>query len=64
MAPRFLKMTRAEFKAAIDDFHWQRDKTEIHVHHTWRPNHAQYQGERSIIAMWEFHRSQGWSDIA
>jgi hypothetical protein len=64
MAPRFLKMTRAEFKAAMEGFNWQQNKTEIHVHHTWRPNHAQYQGERSIIGMWEFHTRQGWSDIA
>lgn len=65
MAPPFLKMTRTQFEAAARRFTWRPLKTEIHVHHTWRPNHSQYQGERSIIGMWEYHtRTNGWSDIA
>jgi hypothetical protein len=35
------------------------------MHHTWQPNHAQFNGHNSIVAMWNFHtRTNGWSDIA
>jgi hypothetical protein len=61
----FFKLSRAEFTSAVKGYAWRQPKTEIHVHHTWRPNHAQYQGERSIVAMWEYHtKVNGWADIA
>ncbi|MFL6632358.1 MAG: peptidoglycan recognition family protein, partial [Massilia sp.] len=35
------------------------------MHHTWRPNRAQYRGHDTIVAMWRFHTEQNhWSDIA
>lgn len=65
MPKPFLKMSRSQFASAVSNFRWRPAKAEVHVHHTWRPNHAQYQGERSIVAMWEFHtRERGFSDIA
>lgn len=65
MPKPFLQMSRSQFVSSVHHFRWRPAKTEIHVHHTWRPNHAQYQGERSIVAMWEFHtRERGFSDIA
>lgn len=35
------------------------------MHHTWRPNHREYQGYSSIVGMWRVHTQEnGWSDIA
>src|SRR5690349_2182635 len=44
----------------------ERQITEIHMHHTWRPNHAADRGLASIEAMYRFHTGpqNGWSDIA
>lgn len=65
MAPPFIPLTRNEFTQAVQEFSWPTPKTEIHVHHTWRPNHAQYRGLPTIQAMFEFHtHDNGWSDIA
>jgi len=36
----------------------------VHMHHTWRPSHAQWRGLDSIEAMWRFHTTQNhWLDI-
>lgn len=65
MAPPFLRLSLAEFSQAVAGFAWPRPKTAVHVHHTWRPNHAQYRGLPTIQAMYDFHtRNNGWSDIA
>jgi hypothetical protein len=35
------------------------------MHHTWRPNHSQFNGFSTIESMWEYHtETKGWSDIA
>ncbi|HJR61437.1 MAG TPA: caspase family protein [Vicinamibacterales bacterium] len=36
----------------------------VHVHHTWKPERADFRGLETIEAMRRFHLSQGWSDIA
>lgn len=55
----------AAFREAVARFAWRRTITEVHVHHTWEPNHQTWAGERSIIAMRVFHMQEnGWSDIA
>lgn len=65
MPPPFLRLTKDEFTTAVDDFAWPTPKTEIHVHHTWRPNHSQYRGLRTIQSMYDYHTgTNGWSDIA
>ncbi|MBD2716675.1 caspase family protein [Microvirga sp. STR05] len=65
MAGRFKKLTLAEFTALVNRFPFTRRINAVHMHHTWRPNHAQYQGEASIEAMWRYHtQTNGWSDIA
>ncbi|AII53775.1 hypothetical protein N008_17560 [Hymenobacter sp. APR13] len=58
-------MTLAEFVAVLNQFHFTRRINAVHMHHTWRPNHAQYAGRASIEAMWQYHtQHNGWSDIA
>jgi hypothetical protein len=65
MAPQFKQLRPAEFRHAVAQFTWQPAKTEIHMHHTWRPNHSQYRGLASIKAMYDYHvNTNGWSDIA
>jgi hypothetical protein len=53
------------FKLLVERFDFRRQIDAVHLHHTWRPNHAQFRGKDSILAMWRFHtQQQGWSDIA
>lgn len=53
------------FKLLVERFDFRRKIDAVHLHHTWRPNHAQYRGHDTILAMWRFHtQDQGWSDIA
>lgn len=65
MPPRFIPLTLDEFADLLRRFDFTRKIDAIHMHHTWRPSHAQYQGEASIDAMWRYHTQQnGWRDIA
>jgi hypothetical protein len=65
MAPPFKQLQPSEFVHAVNQFNWQPAKTTIHMHHTWRPNHGQYQGLSSIQAMYDYHvNTKHWSDIA
>jgi|SRR5690606_9833734 len=62
---RWKQWTRAQWKKEVDDFPWRRKITSVHVHHCWRPNHAQWKGEATITGMWKYHtQTNGWSDIA
>jgi hypothetical protein len=61
----FLPLTLEQFGDLLDRFAFSRTIDAIHMHHTWRPNHAQWRGEPSIRAMWRYHTDErGWSDIA
>lgn len=65
MPPPFRPLDVAEFTALLRRFPFTRRVNAVHMHHTWRPNHAQYRGEDSIASMWRFHTDvNGWSDIA
>ena len=65
MPAPFHSLTVREFARALDQFSFSRRIDAVHMHHTWRPNHSQYKGHDSIVAMWRFHtQSNGWSDIA
>jgi hypothetical protein len=65
MAPRFYPLTLEEFTDLLERFNFTRKIVSVHMHHTWRPNHSQYQGEKSIISMWRYHTQENkWSDIA
>jgi hypothetical protein len=63
----FHQLTLEEFIDLLGRFPFEGPRTidAVHMHHTWRPNHAQYRGEETIVSMWRFHTEQnGWSDIA
>jgi hypothetical protein len=49
----------------LEIFPWTRKIDAVHIHHTWRPNHAQWKGLESVRAMWRYHTSppNNWSDI-
>ena len=54
MSARFHPLSIGEF--AVD---------QVHLHHTWKPTHADYDGLRTIESMWRFHTQiNGWSDIS
>ena len=65
MPPPFAQLGTREFAALLRHFEFSRQINMVHVHHTWRPNHAQYRGHASIEGMWRHHTQQnGWRDIA
>jgi hypothetical protein len=65
MPAPFKQITREQFAELLTRFPFNRKINTVHMHHTWRPNHAQYRGHDSIVAMWRFHtETNGWSDIA
>ena len=54
-----------QFEVLLNKFDFTRKVDAVHMHHTWRPNHAQWRGEETITGMWRYHtRTNGWSDIA
>ncbi|TKB24681.1 peptidase C14 [Desulfopila sp. IMCC35006] len=65
MAKPFYPLTLEEFINLLNRFRFTRKIDAVHMHHTWRPNHSQYQGVKSIEGMWRYHTQEnGWSDIA
>jgi hypothetical protein len=68
MPKPFLELTVEQFAQMVRDFPWRRDITEVHLHHTYRPNHADFNSRlpiQSIEGMYRFHTEvQKWSDIA
>lgn len=65
MPSRFVKLTREEFADLLHRFDFTRRVDAVHMHHTWRPTHADYRGEATIEAMWRYHtQEKGWRDIA
>jgi len=65
MPAPFAQLTVAEFAELLARFSFTRKVNAVHMHHTWRPNHAQYRGHETIVSMWRYHTQQNrWSDIA
>ena len=65
MPAPFKKVSLDQFATILDRFQFTRTIDAVHMHHTWRPNHAQFKGHDSIVAMWRYHtQEKGWSDIA
>lgn len=65
MPAPFKQITREQFAALLEKFPFTRKINAVHMHHTWRPNHAQYKGHETIVGMWRYHtETKGWQDIA
>ena len=68
MPKPFHELTLEQFADLLRQFSFVRKIDSVHVHHTWRPNHANFASHTpiaSIDGMYDFHtRVNGWSDIA
>jgi hypothetical protein len=73
MAVPFEKLSFAEFAARLATFPFRRRISAVHMHHTWRPSHADFRRARNkedvIAAMQRFHtapppRGRGFRHIA
>lgn len=68
MPPPFKQISREQFAHLIGRFEFKRQIDAVHMHHTWRPNHSQYDpkdGHRAILGMFLHHtRINHWQDIA
>ncbi|MFX0559987.1 N-acetylmuramoyl-L-alanine amidase [Tepidibacillus infernus] len=65
MVNRYFKAyTLDEFDRFIRNFNFTRPINHIQIHHTWKPRKTDYQGEKTIEAIWRYHtETRGWSDI-
>ncbi|MCA1577736.1 MAG: caspase family protein [Acidobacteria bacterium] len=65
MPPPFREISIQDFADLLEDFPFSRTINSVHMHHTWRPRHADYRGRTTIEGMWRYHtKVNGWSDIA
>ncbi|MBX7217430.1 MAG: caspase family protein [Candidatus Kapabacteria bacterium] len=65
MPPPFKQLHQHEVAAFVENYPFRRQITDVHLHHTWRPNHSQYKGQSTIKAMYDYHTiTNGWNDIA
>ena len=64
---RFAVLTTEELIDYCNEFNWTRKPREIHVHHTWRPRHEDFNGSnhKSLQkGMRNYHMNNlGWRDI-
>jgi len=64
----FLELTLDQFAELVARFPWKRTITEVHLHHTFKPDHADFRSRppvQSIEGMFRFHtETRGFSDIA
>ena len=68
MPKPFLELTVEQFSDLLLAFPWERTISSVHLHHTFRPNHADFASRppaQSIEGMFRFHtETRGFSDIA
>ncbi|ABM36518.1 caspase family protein [Polaromonas naphthalenivorans] len=63
--PTFQRLSPEQFEQLLQNFPFTRKIDAVHMHHTWRPRHADFRGHDTIVSMWRFHTQvNGWSDIA
>lgn len=62
---RLLEFSAEEARAFLDNVEVVRDINAITLHHTWRPNIADYKGRSTIEGIHRYQtRELGWSDVA
>ncbi|UVW27414.1 caspase family protein [Massilia sp. H6] len=65
MPAPFKRLTLAQFGKLLSRYCFTRKINALHMHHTWRPSHRQFNGHDSIVGMWTEHtQTRQWSDIA
>ncbi|HYO82025.1 MAG TPA: caspase family protein [Bryobacteraceae bacterium] len=64
MPTNFREFFPQELASLLAAFPFQRRITNVHLHHTWRPNHSQFRGLTSIESMDRFHTEQGFGGLA
>jgi len=68
MPAPFKQITREQFAELINAFDFKRKINGVHMHHTFRPNHSQYDkndGHKAILGMYLHHtKVNKWQDIA
>ena len=68
MPAPFKQISREQFGELLQRFEFKRKVNAVHMHHTWRPNHSQYDpanGHKAILGMFLHHtQTNGWQDIA
>src|SRR5687768_14075029 len=65
MSPEIRRLTTEQFVSLLAAVQPSLDRqiTAVHLHHTWRPNRAQFRGLASIQGMRDYHIALGWDDI-
>lgn len=65
MTPTFRKLTLEQFAELFMGYQFTRRINGVHMHHTFKPNHATWRGHETVVGMWRHHTvTNGWSDIA
>ncbi len=65
MPKPFYTLSLDQFSQVLNQFPFKRRINAVHLHHTLRPNHSQYNGLASIEALGRFHtQTKGLSDMA
>ena len=63
--PTFPRLSLDQFSQLLKKFLFKRQVNAVHMHHTWRPERADFKGHDTIVSMWRFHtQTMGWRDIA
>lgn len=63
----FTIMTTSELINYVKSITWSRSIRQLHVHHTWKPDHSDYNGTNGLalqMGMRDYHvNANGWKDI-
>jgi hypothetical protein len=60
----FTRYTFDELTRILDAYPLTRQITDVDMHHTWKPRKTDFQGEKTIYGIWNYHvNTNGWSDI-
>lgn len=63
----FVLFTTSELISYVKTFRWSRNINQLHIHHTWKPEHSDYTGKNGPtlqIGMRNYHvNTNRWKDI-
>lgn len=68
MPAPFKQINREQFALLVERFDFRRRINAVHMHHTWKPEHRDYDpqsGHQTIVGMYRYHTEVNhWQDIA